>query len=70
MKKDLSRQRIWQLKKIELGSCSICGKKGRMNKTLCQACAIKRREFNRTVYARKKRYVNCKSYKEKESICS
>lgn len=44
MENEVSRQRRWQVKKVALGLCQICGKTLSMYKSLCDNCHKKHKE--------------------------
>tara|TARA_Y100000310_G_C20631890_1_gene789102 strand:+ start:1088 stop:1438 length:351 start_codon:yes stop_codon:yes gene_type:complete len=65
VKKEISRQRKWQLKKIKQNKCQICGKSDSSNiKGYCLEHSIKKREQQRILVNSVKRSLNCKSYRE------
>ena len=46
----LSRQRLWQIKKEELGLCCICAKPAVPNRERCESCLEKARIRNNAKY--------------------
>lgn len=44
-KKELSRQRLWQLKKVESGLCYLCGKFRIYRNMMCISCWRKNRDY-------------------------
>ena len=49
--KQLSRQRLWQLKQTKAGRCSQCGKHRKKSDDLfCKQCRLKKREYYRELY--------------------
>ena len=50
--KALSRQRLWQLRRKQLGLCPQCGHPVSPPLVSCLACGVKRRE-------RKRRWMGC-----------
>ena len=54
--KELSRQRRWQLRKLEQGLCYICGKPQGAAAALCDEHALARRK-------QKRKLLGCKPWK-------
>jgi hypothetical protein len=50
MKKQLSRQRLWQIAQVKQGRCAICAKKRKHYKQFCDACQAKHRELKNRLY--------------------
>jgi len=50
MKKQLSRQRLWQIAQVKKGKCALCGKKRKNYKQFCDACQQKHRDLKNRLY--------------------
>jgi hypothetical protein len=50
MKKQLSRQRLWQIAQVKSGRCAICAKKRKHYKQFCDACQKKHRDLKNRLY--------------------
>ena len=58
--KDVSRQRAWQLKKLDAYLCTICGKRPLWQAhESCRECTFKRAEKAKARYHERKEGVKC-----------
>lgn len=62
----VSRQRLWQIKKIKLGLCGTCGKNKISSNERCKSCFKSKSNYYKEYYKKNKKKIDAQIKKWRE----